>query len=231
MGVEYQRNVEVADLQVFAGKDGLNVFQVTSADGTQREFDFLILASGTQTPLLAAKLGGGASCPTYPLRGYSLTVFVPESVQSSNLLNQPFSVDSMYCSSVSSRMLRFAGFGELVGYRDKAVNVPSLGPRVLARYATEVCPEANVSETDALQCFRPISPDDLPLVGEVSSVPGLWLHTGHGTLGWTLSLATADCIAQAVADRIEANGSPLNTFTLPDGTTLGRDILSPDRFI
>jgi len=235
MGVVYQRSGTVANLEILGGSDAKRTFRVTSADGSQQDFDVLILAAGSQTPLMAAKLGAGAACPTYPLRGYSLTFFTPENGSigaiSPNLLNQPFSVDSMYCSSVNSRMARVAGFGELVGYRDKAVNVQSVGPRVLARYASELCPDATVSEDDALQCFRPISPDDIPLAGEVSCVPGLFLHTGHGTLGWTMSLATAECVAQAVGDRLEAKESSLTTFTLPDNTSIERKFLSPDRFM
>jgi D-amino-acid dehydrogenase len=235
MGVEYERNGKVVDLVVHVGEHDKPKFRVTTTDGSQQEFDVLILAAGSQTPLMAAKLGAGAACPTYPLRGYSLTFFTPEKGEIGgkqyNLLNQPFSLDSMYCSSVGSNMARFAGFGELVGYRDKAVDVPSVGPRVIARYARELFPDATVNEDDALQCFRPLSPDDVPLVGEVSSVPGLFLHTGHGTLGWTMSLATAECVAQAVSDRLETTVPAATTFTLPDNTSVDRNTLSPDRFV
>ena len=235
IGIEYQQSGKVVNLEALGAKHEKPSFRVTAADGSQQEFDVLILAAGSQTPLMAAKLGAAATCPTYPLRGYSLTFFTPEKGDIGgkpfNLLNKPFSFDSMYYSSVNPRMARFAGFGELVGFRDKAVNVPSVGPRVLARYARELCPDATVNEEDALQCFRPFSPDDVPLVGEVSSIPGLFLHTGHGTLGWTMSLATADCVAQAVSDRLEANASTTTTFTLPDNSFIDRKILSPDRFV
>lgn len=237
LGIEYRRGqtARITNLEVIRGNDNKNIFRLTSIDGSQQDFDVLILAAGINTPLLAAKLGAGSACPTYPLRGYSLTLFTPElggvDTVRPNLLNQPFSVDSMYCSSINPRMARFAGFGELVGYRDKAVDVPSLGPRVLARYAQCIFPDAAISEDDALQCFRPISPDDIPLVGEVSSVPGLFLHTGHGTLGWTVSVATAECVAQAVSDRLGAEESSLKTFVLPDDTVIERKLLSPDRFV
>ena len=99
------------------------------------------MAVGVNTPLLARKLGVGEACPTYPLRGYSLTIYTNhtseksrmEKGRSSNLLNMPISVDDMYCSSVGANMARMAGFGELVGYRDKAVDVPSVAPRVMSR--------------------------------------------------------------------------------------------------
>ena len=39
-----------------------------------------------------------------------------------------------------------------------------------------------------------MTPDSLPMVGQ-SSVPGLFLNTRHGTLGWTLCAATGKEIA------------------------------------
>lgn len=237
LGIEYQRDqtAKIVNLEVVRGNDSKNIFRLTSADGKRQDFDVLILAAGINTPLLAAQLGAGSACPTYPLRGFSLTVFTRDhsGIDSArpNLLHQPFSVDSMYCSSISPNIARFAGFGELVGYRGKSVNVPSLGPRVLARYANSIFTDSTISEDDALPCFRPLSPDDVPLVGEVTAVPGLFLHTGHGTLGWTLSLATADCLAQAVSDRIGSEEPSLTTFVLPDNSVIERKLLSPDRFM
>lgn len=116
-------------------------FKVTTKDGSTYDFDYVVLAVGVNTPLLARKLGVGEACPTYPLRGYSLTIYTNhtseksrmEKGRSSNLLNMPISVDDMYCSSVGANMARMAGFGELVGYRDKAVDVPSVAPRVMSR--------------------------------------------------------------------------------------------------
>lgn len=211
-------------------------FSLRTMDGRTHDFDFIVLAAGVNTPLFARMLSIGGSCPTYPLRGYSLTVYSNSSQSQANesevdarhtknLLNQPLKVDDMYCSSVGENMARIAGFGELCGFRDKAANVPSLAPKVLARYCKQLFPEAKVIEADALQCFRPLSPDDIPIVGAVKSVPGVFLHTGHGTLGWTLCLATAECLAQAMTDDISS------TFDLPGDISIERHRLSPDRFL
>ena len=216
-------------------------FKVTTKDGIAHEFDYIVLAAGVNSPLIARKLSAGDSCPTYPLRGYSLSLYTNHTHEtdgngrlqkgmSSNLLNRPMSVDDMYCSSVGPNMARIAGFGELVGYRDKAVDVPSLGPKVLSRYGRTLFPDSDASEKSALQCFRPMSPDDIPLVGEVSSVPGLFLHTGHGTLGWTLCLATSECVAQALCDKIQGIEDQV-TYKLPGDITIDRAPLSPDRFL
>lgn len=243
MGVQYLSGkvdgLQVVDSTTTAsgGSNGKKKYRVKATDGSVQEFDLLVLASGVTTPLLASLLGVGNYCPTYPLRGFSLTFFAPvddtkKVKEQENLLHQPFSIDAMYCTSVSTRMARLAGFGEFVGYRDKSASVPSLGPTVLSRYARSVFPDAlHVRTEAALACFRPASPDDLPLVGEVPSMPGLFLHTGHGTLGWTTGLATGDCLAQAVVDHLEGRSSQEGAFTLADESTIERSTLSPSRFI
>jgi glycine/D-amino acid oxidase-like deaminating enzyme len=216
-------------------QNGKKYFRVTIEDGTSFEFDVLILAAGINTPLMATQLGVEKYCPTYPLRGFSLTLpaWQQENTrEKGNLLHQPFSLDSMYCSSVTPWMARIAGFGEFVGYRDKADAVPSVGPAVLARYAKAAFPDAvKVVSEDAVPCFRPISPDDLPLIGEVAALPGLFLHTGHGTLGWTTALATGDCVAQAVVDRLEGRDSQEGLFALSNDHMIDRKIVSPNRFV
>lgn len=45
---------------------------------------------------------------------------------------------------------------------------------------------------------RPVTPDGLPIVGEVPGEPGLFLATGHGMLGVTLAPATAALLAPVV---------------------------------
>ncbi|KAL9190634.1 hypothetical protein ACHAXT_000340 [Thalassiosira profunda] len=216
-------------------------FTIRTKDGSSHAFDYVVLAAGVNTPLFARKLSVGDACPTYPLRGYSLTAYTNHTQdgdgngrlgngRSSNLLNMPLSIDDMYCSSVGVNMARMAGFGELVGYRDKAVDVPSLGPKVLGRYAKALFPDANITEETALPCFRPMSPDDLPIVGQVRSLPGLFMHTGHGTLGWTLCLATSECLAQALYDDFTGNQTE-STYQLPGEIEVERARMSPDRFL
>jgi len=242
-GVEYRcgsvgmiddiSQVEIVNHQLASGsKQQHPRFIVTTADGLTHNFDYIVLAAGVNTPLIARKLDIAKYCPTYPLRGYSLTIYTNHSkdTESGNLLNMPFSIDDMYCSSVSPNMARIAGFGELVGYRDKAVNIPSLAPMVMARYAKSLFPDSDASEQNALQCFRPCSPDDLPIVGEVKASPGVFMHTGHGTLGWTISHATSECLAQAMYDRIKGNESR-RTYYLSDGIDLDANRLSPNRFL
>ena len=69
-----------------------------------------------------------------------------------------------------------------------------------------------------------------PVNLQVRSAPGLYMHTGHGTLGWTLCLATSECLAQALHDDVSGNVVK-STYQLPGDVTIDRERLSPDRFL
>ncbi|RBH50325.1 D-amino acid dehydrogenase small subunit, partial [Pseudomonas sp. MWU13-2860] len=50
--------------------------------------------------------------------------------------------------------------------------------------------------------LRPATPDGLPLIGRARGGPAnLWLNLGHGALGFTLALGSAEQLAQAMAAR------------------------------
>ena len=82
-------------------------------------------------------------------------------------------------------MVRLTGFGEIAGFPDGGIDVcRKVGPMVLDKYANYIFGKDAVSDIDSatLPCFRPMSPDDVPLVGSIRAVSGLFIHSGHGTL-------------------------------------------------
>ena len=54
-----------------------------------------------------------------------------------------------------------------------------------------------------------MTPDGTPIIGE-TSVKGLYLNTGHGTLGWTMSCGSA----AVIADIIVGNQTAIETADL-----------------
>lgn len=50
---------------------------------------------------------------------------------------------------------------------------------------------------------RPTSADDLPIIGPVAGLPGLYLATGHGTLGVTLGPVTGALVAEEIVKNSE----------------------------
>jgi glycine/D-amino acid oxidase-like deaminating enzyme len=49
--------------------------------------------------------------------------------------------------------------------------------------------------------WRPATPDSLPLIGEWSPEPGLWIAAGHEGLGITTATGTAAIITAALTGR------------------------------
>ena len=48
--------------------------------------------------------------------------------------------------------------------------------------------------------FRPMSADGKPFIG-LTKIDGLFLNTGHGQLGWTLAMGSADILADMISGR------------------------------
>jgi len=97
--------------------------------------------------------------------------------------------------------LRVAGTAEFNGY-DTSVN--QVRCAALRRRIGEIFPElAAVGELDRWAGLRPATPGNVPLIGDLSGagLAGLWLNTGHGTLGWTLACGSGRLLADLVAGR------------------------------
>src|SRR5205085_1910291 len=75
---------------------------------------------------------------------------------------------------------------------------------VLARAAKYLPGISSLSAIRVWTGFRAATPDKLPLIGPDSTDPSLLLATGHEGLGITTSLATAELIADILADRRSA---------------------------
>lgn len=47
--------------------------------------------------------------------------------------------------------------------------------------------------------WRPMTPDDLPILGRVRGIDNLCMATGHGMLGVTMSAATGQLVSEVIA--------------------------------
>lgn len=139
----------------------------------------------------------GMRLPIYPLKGYSITVDLPDTRPA------PFvSLTDESRRIVSSRLgtqLRIAGTAELGGY---ALDLkPQRYLPLLAwlrdAFAIEIAPQhANVWAG-----LRPATPSNCPII-QRSTIENLWFNTGHGTLGWTLACGSAEMISRQMAAQL-----------------------------
>jgi D-amino-acid dehydrogenase len=88
--------------------------------------------------------------------------------------------------------LRIAGTAELNGY-DMSLN--RLRCEAIVRRTLEVFPGFSRAELASYWTgLRPATPGNVPFIGR-SRVSGLYLNTGHGTLGWTHACGSGRALA------------------------------------
>lgn len=150
--------------------------------------DAYVVALGSYSPLLLRPLG--IRLPVYPAKGYSATIPLGgDSVAPTVSLTDD--ERRLVMSRLGDR-LRVAGTAEFNGYNLElnAVRCASIIARI-----NDLFPDLRPAGEPQLWCgLRPATPSNVPLVGR-SRYDNLWLNTGHGTLGWTLSCGSAAALA------------------------------------
>jgi D-amino-acid dehydrogenase len=178
-------------------REGNRLVGACLASGETVRSDLTVLALGSYSPLLLRPLG--VPLPVYPAKGYSATLALPEGVAAPSV-----SLTDDGHKIVISRLgqaLRVAGTAEFNGY-DTALNAPRC-EALLCRIRDIFPALAAVKTVDYWAGLRPATPGNVPLIGEMTAagLSGLWLNTGHGTLGWTLACGSARLLADSLAGR------------------------------
>ena len=87
--------------------------------------------------------------------------------------------------------------------------------QALLRRAEALFPAAgDFAKAELWAGLRPATPDSVPILGR-SPVDNLFLNTGHGTLGWTMSCGSGRILADVVSGRapeIDLSGLGLERF-------------------
>jgi len=53
-------------------------------------------------------------------------------------------------------------------------------------------------------CSRPVSADDVPLIGRCNNFDNLFVNCGHGSKGWTLAFGSARILSDVINQRNNA---------------------------
>jgi len=150
--------------------------------------DHVIIAAGPQSPDVLAQLG--LSLPLKQLRGFSVNFDKPD-------IALPFA--PLMDSKSHSAMTVFKDHLRISG----TINEDSARP-LLQRWC-ELAPNimsALKPATEIWSGVRPMSKAGRPYIGP-TSVRGLWVNTGHGHMGWTLSAGSGELIANMILDGLE----------------------------
>ena len=132
--------------------------------------------------------------PIYPVKGYSLTIPITDSNAApvSTVLDETYKV----ALTRFDNRIRVGGMAELSGYELK-LNQKSR--ETLELVVNDLFPgSGDLSKASFWTGLRPMTPDSTPIIGK-SVYENLTLNTGHGTLGWTMSLGSGKITADIVS--------------------------------
>ena len=156
--------------------------------------DAYVLALGSESPLLARKIG--LDLPIYPIKGYSLTIPVGSRLRPPTIA----SVDEHNLVAISrfGDRIRVTATAEFAGYDTS--HKPS-DFAFMKRVTQELYPEGgDYDRAEMWAGLRPMTPNNLPLFGK-RRLRNLYLNTGHGHIGWTMSHGSAKITADLIAGR------------------------------
>ena len=163
--------------------------EVTDLRIELKEYDKIFLCAGVGSRKLAKSIGEFLSI--YPVKGYSITVNNPgPSAPKVSLLDDE---KKIVCSRLGEKRLRIAGLAELNGYN---LDIIQKRIRPLIIWCNQMFPDINTKDIKPWAGLRPMTPNMLPIFKK-SIEKRVWLNTGHGHLGWTLSAYTANSVVNS----------------------------------
>ncbi|MBS0286948.1 MAG: D-amino acid dehydrogenase [Proteobacteria bacterium] len=161
------------------------------------DVEAIVLCGGVQSPVIAKSLG--IDLPIRPCKGYSLTL----DCDTWSTMPQLPVIDHAFhmVATPLGKRLRVAGTAEFAGF-----NKTLTASRVqnLVSILHKVFPQG-MANTDSAQILpwtglRPTCVDGVPLIGP-SKYENLFINTGHGHLGWTMSLGSGKILADYFSGR------------------------------
>lgn len=188
-GVDFRFNHRIERLL----RDGDQISGVLTDQGIITG-DAYLLCLGSYGPRLLREIG--VSLPVYPVKGYSITLPVADAARApqSTVMDETFKVA---ITRLGDR-IRVGGTAELAGF---STRLREARRDTLNHSLNDLFPGAGDTSTASFWTgLRPMTPDGAPVIGQ-SKFRNLWLNTGHGTLGWTMSCGSGALIADLLSGR------------------------------
>ncbi len=212
MGVKFEFNTQIEDIQIEKER-------ISSIKTNRGEFDSdsYVVALGSYSSKILSKIG--INIPVYPVKGYSITLPVlnNEDAPQSTIIDDTFKIGITRLGN----NIRVAGTAHITGYnlelREKSLSLLKYGLNRLFPYATEECDDMKFWAG-----LRPNTPDGPPIIGS-TPYSNLYLNTGHGTLGWTMSLGSGKLLADIISGiepEISSEGIDMSRFNYANKTLL-----------
>lgn len=189
LGVEFKLNESIQQIQ----RQGDTITGVISNNQLITADAYLVCLGSWSTRLMR----NIAPIPIYPLKGYSITVPIADAefAPQSTLLDESYKI----ALTRFDNRIRVGGMAEIAGF-DKTLNPKRQA--TLLMVLNDLFPKASTETTQVnfWTGLRPKTPDSVPIIGQ-GPAKNLYLNTGHGTLGWTMSVGSARVITDLISGK------------------------------
>ena len=170
--------------------------------------DAVVVAMGSYSNALVQPLG--LRLPVYPVKGYSITLPITDAAGApvSTVMDETHKVA---ITRLGDR-IRVAGTAELTGFD---LSLQARRTATVRHVVQDLFPQGgDTAQATPWTGLRPMTPDGTPIIGP-TRYRGLYLNTGHGTLGWTLSCGSGRLLADLISGNqpeIDAQGLDLSRY-------------------
>ena len=188
LGVKFRYNTPIDALAIAGGR----IAGVQCGSETVRA-DAYVVALGSYSTSFISNL---MKIPVYPLKGYSITAPIVDETAApvSTVLDETYKI----AITRFDQRIRVGGMAEIVGF-DK--NLRAARRETLEMCVNDLFPGGgDTSKATFWTGLRPMTPDGTPIVGR-TPVSNLFLNTGHGTLGWTMSCGSGQLLADLISGK------------------------------
>ncbi len=172
---------------VASWEDAPDTVSAICASGERIEADHLVLCAGIEARSHLKRLGLGSAL--MPMKGYSFTAAPGAAAPEMSITDVSRKI--VFCPL--DGQIRVAGLAEL-GSQNNAVDQERLAD-LTAAAAHSLPQAANYTSTHSGWAgFRPMTANSLPIIQRMS--PRITINVGHGMLGWTYAMGSAERVAR-----------------------------------
>lgn len=190
LGVNFLMNTSIERLNESNGK----ITSIATDSGTVIA-DAFLCALGSYSPQILKTVG--IDVPIYPIKGYSLTLPIEDESRApvSTIMDETYKV----AVTRFEDRIRVGGTAEIASYN---LERPEKRRASVDFVIQDMFPGAtDIRKAEFWTGLRPMTPDSTPVLGG-TKYSNLYLNTGHGTLGWTMSLGSAKFVCDIINQKM-----------------------------
>lgn len=192
LGVTFRYNVAIDRLAV-AGSGNASTITGVHCGSELVTADAYVVALGAHSTTLLRQI---VDIPVYPMKGYSITLPIVDAARApvSTILDESYKI----AVTRFDDRIRVGGMAEIAGFDTR---LDARRRATLEMVVNDLFPGAgDTARASFWTGLRPMTPDGTPIVGR-TKLGNLFLNTGHGTLGWTMSCGSAQLLADLMSAR------------------------------